>query len=251
MKTPAIITALVCMLTGACTATALEPALQAAPAPALPETDPTCRDPQALARVLRLEDIYTEQDGPEAAAELLESLGVDLLQKKGLSLVEATRISGECVEHLEHVNTGIYLFDTGVILDREDGAFIPYSKIDYPWHFITSDDEHPERVLHRFVKAVDLDYILVDYKDGASRFIGVWDRDGVSVVTPCQKGSHEEFIVYDDIIVSKSNISSIGFFPNHHQAPGGYMQVLLKSGDDHILLAFNWWYGGLPIEDRA
>jgi len=249
MKKPIIIAAVVCMLSGTCTANALEPPPQTAPEPTLPEVDPICRDPQALAGELHLEEIYTKEKGPEAAAELLESLGVELLQEKGLSLNEIQRLSGKCLDHLEHFKLLTYRFDTGVILRRTDGVFVPYIK-DYLWYFISSNDAHPERALHQFFRAVELDSGSVTYKSWASRFVGIWVQDEKSVVTPYRKRPHEEFIVYDDLIVSKRKIIDISFFPFPHQVPGGYIDILLNEGNDRILMTFDWWYRNFPIENR-
>jgi len=248
VKKSFIIAAAMCMLNGACTAYALEPPPQATPKSTLPEIDPICRDPEALAGTLYLEEIYTKEKGSEAAAELLESLGVELLQEKGLRLNEIQRISGKCLDHLEHFKLSTYRFDTGVILRRTDGVFASYLK-DYSWHFIRSDDEHPERTGYHFTKAVDLGNSLFEYKDRASRFIGIWAQDEKFVVTPYRKRPHEEFIVYDDLIVSKRKITDISFWPDPHQMPGGDIDILLNEGSDRILLTFDWWYRDLPIEE--
>jgi len=248
MKKSIIIAAVVCMLNGACTANALERPPHATPESTSPEVDPICRDPQALAGALRLEEIYTKEKGPEAAAELLESLGVELLQEKGLRLNEIQRISGKCLDHLEHFKLSTYRFDTGVVLRRTDGVFVPYLK-DYLWYFISSDDAHPERASHQFFRAVELDSGSVTYKNWASRFIGIWGQDGKSVVTPYRKHPHEEFVVYDNLIASKHRIFDISFWPYPHQAPGGYIDFILKESNDRIILTFDWWYRGLPIEE--
>jgi len=248
MKKSFIITAIVCMLNGTCTVNALEPPPQATPEPISSEVDPICHDPQALAGTLRLEEIYTKEKGPEAAAELLESLGVELLQEKGIRLNEMQRISGKCLDHLENFKLSTYRFDTGVILRRTDGVFVPYLK-DYLWYFISSYDAHPERVSHQFVRAVELDSGSVTYKNWASRFVGIWAQDEKYVVTPYRKRPHEEFIVYDDLFSSKREITDISFFPFPHQVPGGYIDILLNEGNDLILMTFDWWYRDYPIEN--
>jgi len=225
---------LLCLLNGACAANPPDRPLQ---------TDPECFDPHAVARGLRVEDIYDSEDGLEAAAKLLKSLDIELLQETQLRLDRADRINGKCVEHLDHFHGATYRFDTGVILAHRDDGFSLYHKTDYPWYFISSDDEHPDRAGHQFVKAVELGTGLVSYKGSTRAFIGIWEQSGKSVITPYRRHPYEGWNIYDDLIASRRHpISVISFFPAMHGYPAGAITILLQDGDDRISLTFEWSY---------
>jgi len=228
---------LLCLLNGACAAN---------PPDRPSQTDPECFDPHAVARGLRVEDIYDSKDGLEAATKLLKSLDIELLQETQLRLDRADRISGKCVEHLDHFQGATYRFDTGVILADDFGVLVPFPEEKYRWSYIGHDDEHPDRAGHPFVKAVELGTGLVSYKGGTRAFVGIWEHSGKSVITPYRRHPYEEWNIYNDLIASKRHpISVISFFPAMHGYPAGAITILLQDGDDRISLTFEWSYDRL------
>jgi len=241
MQKPSTIMLACCLFTGTSAAIAPDQLSQTRPESPVATTDSMCHDTDALARSLHIQRLYW-RDQSEAGldTELLNALGVDVLQPRRLSLVSARRISGECVGHLDAVNSTVFHFDTDITLVlNNEGILVPHTRPYRPRFIITPDEAHPERARHHFVKAIEAGTGLIEYKDRATHFIGEWNKNGTSILSPYRKNTSGRFRIHRDLLAFKNNILFIGFLP-HLNTPSGTIQIILQDGDDRILFSFIW-----------
>jgi len=200
-----------------------------------------CDDMQSIINSLRVQRFEAEGefDVKELAeSEVLKLLGVHVIPTQSLYFEEANRVSGECVSRLDAVSLSNYHFDTGLalILTR-DGVFIPHPRRYTPKPMIGQDDPHPERELYQFVGAVEI---------GWGYFVGIWERDGKSVMTYYRKMPTGEFRIQHDMLESETKILAISRFPAL-DSPSFSLQIVLQDKNDRTVLDFIWF---LPPPDK-
>jgi len=209
-----------------------------------------CSNAQTLANSLRahrydMEGVFNKEE--KFDDELLRSLDMKVIQRQKLYFAGATRISGECANHLIDVRGSNYHFCANITLViNNDGLFVPYTKKYGARFFVGYNDPHPGRTQYHFVKAIEVGSGY-GREDLMRNFIGIWTRNGRSILTPYKKISSESFYLYDDLLEFDREILNVSFFP-HVDTLSGTVQVLLKNGGDRVSLSFWWTYGRLFLD---
>jgi len=183
-----------------------------------------------------------------ATPGLLNSMGVKSLSNHELRLIGATRVSGYCADHIDEFRTPIIHFGTGVTLMIDQERLSPYPKKYHPRNLIEVTDSHPMISTHKFIQAVDIGGGH-ESKASMTNFIGVWHKDGHSIITPYRKNDSGDFYVHNALFELDKPVVGIQFF-HHLDTPSGLIQLLQKDGDDRILLEFIWVYKRL-FSDNA
>jgi len=237
-----IIILMLCLLNGACLTTAPDHLPHNRSESGAAADNATCHDAQALAGSLYAQRLYRRNEsGSGFETELFDSLGGEILQHQGFRLISAMRISGECVGHLDAVDSMMFHFDTDITIALDDeGTFAPYTK-QYRQRFIVNPSEkHPERFGYDFVKAVEAGFGFVEHRNRMTHFIGEWSNNETFILTPYRVDTHGNFHIYDDLIALHNKILLINYIP-HPDTPSGTIQIAVRDGDERILLAFTWW----------
>jgi len=244
MKKNMIVIILSCLPGGACISVVQEQPSNPVRKPVPVETDATCHNAQTLADSLHIQELDVKG---ESGAELLDSLGIRMLQDRGFDPIRARRIGGECIDHLDEFMTVLLHFDTGIILRIEQGNLAPYPIKREIRNFIDIDDAHPELPARRFIQAIDTGGGNLR-KDAMSRFVGVWLENGRYIMTPYKKQASGAFRVYNDLLESGKPVLGIRFM-HHLDTPSGVIFLVLKDGDERILINFIWTYLNLFVDE--
>jgi len=201
-----------------------------APAPIPATTDSICLDVEMLSRSVHFKTSYWKEN--ESEIELLNSLGVGILPDNGIRLMSISYIDGECLEHLQDVTRSLLYFDTGVILERTDkGAITPVLGLrDAPEyrHTISPDAPHPERNSYQFIEAIGT---------GWGHSIGVWEKNGSSIVTLYESHIPGKFHLLHDLLLFQNKMINIKATGHIHN-PSVTLWLLLENGENIMSLTF-------------
>jgi len=237
MKKNIIAIMLLCLTTTACISITQKYPSEMGLGSTQKKIDAVCLDAQELANSLHIQELNLES---ESETELLNSLGITILQNHGLRLVGAKRISGECIEHLDEFRTTLLHFDTGVTLRINQDHITTYPIKPDRLNFINANDAHPTISFRHFIQAIDIGGGHMG-KDSMTRFIGVWIENEKYIVTPYKKQDSGTFRVYDDLIKFEKTVLGIQFM-NHIHGRSGLMQFILEDESAKILIELTWIY---------
>jgi len=210
------------------------------------EASSVCHNAQELANSLHIQELNLEG---VSETELLDSLGINILQHHDLHLVGARRISGECLDHLDEFRTSILHFDTDITLRINQDHISTYPIKPDPRNFINANDVHPAISSRHFIQAIDIGGGHMS-KDSMTQFIGVWVENEKYIITPYKKQTSETFYVYNDLLELKNTVISIRFM-HHLHAPSGIIYLALRDETEIILINFTWSYWRLFSDEMG